>query len=147
VRWLGTALIFLAGLFVLLLALGAHLQLVEARQLVAGGKKTEGTVTQVGSARRRSTHYRVSYTYPVGNVAYTKSDRSISYGDANALTRGAKIPVWYDAANPEVATTTAELAEQEHLANRIFFPLIGFALLTWAVVRIVRPRRAATAPG
>ena len=145
-RWLGTALIFLAGLFMLLLALGAHLELVEARRLIAGGRQAEATVTEVG-APRRSTAYRYSYAYSVGNARYARSDRSIPYGLRDSVRPRSRIAVWYDPAKPALATTTAELAEHESWANRLFFPVAGLALLGWAIARIVRARRRATPPG
>lgn len=146
-RWLGTGLIFLAGLVLLVLAAGAHLQLLEARKLIASGRQVQGTVTAVGTPRR-STASRYSYSYPVGKaMGYSRVERSIPYAMRDSLGRGSKIAVWFDPANPAAATTTAELAEHESWGNRLFFPLTGIALLGWAIARIVRSRRRPTAPG
>lgn len=56
-NWLGTVLILVVGLFVLLLALGAHLQLLDARKLMSEGRLAEGTVTGARAGGKRSTSY------------------------------------------------------------------------------------------
>ena len=140
-RWLATVLILLAGLFILLLALGAHLGLVEARKLVAEGRQTEGTVSELVAAKG-STDYRYGYTYSVGTSRLMRTNQSIPFGEKDKLRPGTKIRVWYDPANPEHATAQAELAEQESWGNRIVFPLIGAALIGWGVARIFRRKPA-----
>jgi uncharacterized protein DUF3592 len=146
-RWLGTLLILVAGLLFLLLALGGHLQLLEARKVMAEGTKVEGSVTQAYSGGRRSTAYYLDYEYPAaGGLKLSGKKRSISYSDYERLRPGTKVPVWHDAGNPERSITTAEMAELESWANRLFFPLVGLAFLAWGIARIVRKRPASPAP-
>ena len=140
-RWLGTLLILAVGLFFLLLALGAHLQLLEARKLMSQGRQAEGTVTEARGGGKRSTSYYFSYEFPAGAVSYAGKNRSIAYGDFTQMRSGGKIQVWYDAAHPERSITAAELAEHESWANRLFFPLLGLALIGWGTARIVRRSR------
>jgi hypothetical protein len=138
-RWLGTLLILAAGLFFLLLALGGHLQLLDARKVMAEGAKVEGSVIQAYSGGRRSTAYYFDYEYlAASGLKLPGQRRSISYSDYERLRPGTKVPVWHDAKNPERSITTAEMAELESWANRLFFPLVGLALLAWGVYRVVR---------
>jgi len=145
-NWLGTLLIVAIGLFALLLALGAHLQLLEARKLMSQGRQTEGMVTEAHGGGKRSTSYYFSYEFPAGNVKHARKNRSIAYGDYTQMRPGTRIQVWYDPANPERSITTPELAEHESWANRLFFPLVGLALLGWGVARIVRRPRPPAPP-
>lgn len=140
VRWLATALILLGGLLCLLLALGAHLQLLEARKLMSQGQQVEGTVTERRAGGRRSSRYSFSYTYPAGNIAHTKANLTIGYRTYTRLSSGQTIPVWYDPTDPERSITAPELADYESLANRLFFPAAALALLVWAIRRMLRGR-------
>lgn len=135
--------IFVVGLFVLVLALGAHLQLLDARELMSQGRLAEGTVTDAHGGGKRSTSYYFTYEFPAGTVTHARKDRSISYGDYATMRRGNRIQVWYDPANPERSITAPEMAEHESWANRLFFPLAGLALLGWGVARIIRHPRPA----
>lgn len=137
-RWLATALIVAGALLCLLLALGSHLLLLEARDLMAQGRQVEGTVTETRTGGRRSTRYSFSYAYPAGSVRYAKANRTIAYRDYARMRRGQTIAVWYDPANPERSITVAEMADYESLANRLFFLLAGLAFLVWAITRVVR---------
>lgn len=143
-NWLGTVLILVVGLFVLLLALGAHLQLLDARKLKSEGRLAEGTVTDTRTGGKRSTSYYFSYEFPAGAVTRARKDRTISYRDYAKMRRGNRIQVWYDPASPESSITMPEMAEHESWANRLFFPLAGLALLGWGIARIVRRRRPST---
>lgn len=145
-RWLATSLILAVGLFVLLLALGSHLQLDEARKLMAQGRQAEGTVTEAYTVRRGSAS-AYSYIYAVGSTNYSKSKRSIARSERARVPAGTKIPVWYDLAQPERATTRAEIAEMEDLGNRVIFPLIGLLLIGWAIARILHKGRSGAAAG
>lgn len=138
-RVLGTAAIFVAAFFFLLLALGNHLQLLEARSLVASGAVAEGTVTAIG-APRRSTAYRYSYTYRAGGKDYSRADKSIAYGERENYQQGTRVKVWHDRSRPEAATTAAELADLEFVGNRLFLPGVGLAFLAWGLARIFRRR-------
>jgi hypothetical protein len=139
-RWLATLLILAAGLLALLLALGAHLELGDARELMARGRQVEGVVTEA-YAVRQGTASGYSYAYAVGGTRYSAIKRSIPRGLKEKLPPGTRIAVWYDAADPPRSTTIAEIAELEGWANRVFFPLIGLALLAWAVVRMLPRKR------
>jgi hypothetical protein len=97
----------------------------------------EGIVTELVAARR-STAYTYGYTYSAGDSRLAQTKRSVPYGEREGLRPGTKIRVWYDAAKPERATTQAELNEQESWANRLVFPLIGAALVAWALLRLFR---------
>jgi uncharacterized protein DUF3592 len=146
-RRLATLVIFVAGLFFLLLALGGHLQLLDARRLMAKGGKVEGSVTQAYSGGRRSTAYYFDYEYPAaGGLKLSGKKRSISYSDYERLRPGTKVPVWHDPGNPGRSVTTAEMAELESWANRLFFPLVGLAFLAWGIYRVVGRRPAPPAP-
>ena len=141
--------IFVVGLFFLVLALGGHLQLLDARRVMAEGAKVEGSVTRSYSGGRRSTAYYFDYEYPaVGGQKLSGRKRSISYSDYERLRPGTKVPVWHDARNPERSITTAEMAELESGANRLFLPLVGLALIAWGIARIFRrpPAQPPTEP-
>ena len=144
-RGFATAAIVVAAFFFLLLAGGAHLQLEEARRLIAAGNVAQGTVTSL-TAPRGSQAYSYAYEYAVGGKRYSKSNRSIPYGLKDTVPVGTPIQVWYDPRRPEVATTQAELADHESIANRVLFPLVAVALIAWAVKR-TRRRPPATPPG
>ncbi len=140
-RWLLTASIFAFAALFALLGLGAHLALGDARRLAESGTQAEATVTELVAAKR-STAYRVSYRYDAAGRSLEASKRSIPYGMRGELRPGAKIPVWYEPAQPGRSTTRAEVAELERWPNRIFFPVAAIALLAWGVIR-TRKRRAA----
>ena len=139
-RRLATFVIFAAGLFFLLLGLGNHLQLLEARQLMAEGEKVEGNVTKAYSGGRRSTAYYYDYEYSAAESGLKLSGekRSISFSHYEQLRPGTRIPVWHDAWNPERSMTTAEMAERENWANWLFLPVLGFGLLGWGIFRLFR---------
>ncbi len=140
-RWVYTIVILLAGLFVLVLALGAGLQRAEARQLWANGAVAEGTVTErQGSKGSNAKFY--SYTFPAAGSVQTRTRRDISPWTAGEVPIGAKVTVRYDPKDPSKSITRHELDEIESFGNRIVFPMIGAALVAWALLRIFRPRRA-----
>ncbi len=145
-RWLGTLVIFVAGLFFLVLALGGHLQLLDARRVMAEGQSAEGTVTGLRRGAGKSASYYFSYEFPAGGTIHAKKDLGISYGDYHELRRGSRIKVWYDPANPAKSVTTPEMAEFESVPNRLFLPGVALALLGWWVARIVRKRPSSAAP-
>lgn len=136
-RWLATGLIFLVGLCLLFLGFAINYQLSQTRNLIAEGRQTQGTVIEL-VAPRRSTAYTYGYTYTPGTSLLTQTKRSISFSERHEVQPGTKIRVWYDPAKPERATTQAELNDQESWANRFVFPLIGAALVAWALLRIFR---------
>src|SRR5688572_33319690 len=92
-RRVATLSIFVSGLFFLMLGLGNHLQLLEARQLVAEGTKVEGSVTKAYSGGRRSTAYYFDYEYSAANAKFIGTKRSISFSDYEQLRPGTRIPV------------------------------------------------------
>ena len=69
-RWLTTFLILAAGLAALLFALGAHLELGEARELMARGRQVEGVVTEAYISG-------YSYAYAVGGTRHSAAKRGI----------------------------------------------------------------------
>ena len=133
-RWLTTFLILVPGLVALLLALGAHLELGEARELMARGRQVEGVVTEAYTSG-------YSYSYAVGGTRYSAAKRGIPRRLREKLPPGTRIAVWHDPAEPQRSTTIAEIADLEHWANRLLFPLIGLALIAWAVVRMLPRKR------
>ena len=137
-RWLVTSLGVAGALLCLLLALGAHLQLVATRTLMSQGRPVEGAVTGTWAGGRRSSRHDFSYAYLAGNVRHVKDHRMIRYRDYVALDSGHAITVRYDPADPDRSITAPELADAESWGNRLFFPLIGLALLGWALKRMVR---------
>lgn len=145
-KWLGTLIIFVAGVFFMLLALGGHLQLLEARRLMAEGRSAEGTVSGVRGGGRKSSSYYFSYEFPADGVMHARKDVGISYGDYHELRGRSRIKVWYDPENPARSITTPEMAEFESVPNRLFLPVVGLALLGWFVARIVRRSPAPPAP-
>ena len=140
-RWVYTIVILLAGLFVLMLSMGAGLQRGEARLLWAEGAVAEGAVTEIlGSKGSGAMYY--SYTFSYDGRVQTQSRRNIR-GQARQTPIGSKLTVRYDPKDPSKSITQAELDEMEAWGNRFVFPLIGAALVAWALMRIFRPRRAA----
>lgn len=138
-RWVVTASILLFGSLFLVLGLGMHLQLLEARRLVQEGAQAQATVTESGTARR-STATRITYEFSAAGRTYTARDRSIPFAARKSLPAGASVRVWHDRTNPAKSVTVAELDEMEAPGNRAFFPLAGIALIAWAILRM---RRAA----
>jgi hypothetical protein len=143
---LATFVIFATGLFFLLLALGGHLQLLEARTVMAEGRTAEGTVTALRRGGQKSASYYFSYEFPAGSAIQAKKDLSISYSDFHALRKGSNIKVWYDPASPAKSVTIPEMAEFESIPNRLFLPGIAVLLLGWWIARLVRRRPAPPAP-
>lgn len=141
--WLATLVIFLAGLFFAVLALGGHLQLLEARKVMAQGQAIEGTVTGLRRGTGKSASYYFSYEFPAGGVMLARKDASISYSDHHELRQGSRIKVWYDPANPASSVTAPEMAEFESIPNRLFLPGVALLLLGWWVARLVRRRSPA----
>ena len=140
-RWLGTTLILGAALVFLLLALGGHLQLVEARQLMATGIRAQATVTQKWAGGKRSSRYDFSYAFRVGDRNFEKTVTGIGYGDYERLQVGQPIAVWHEPANPANNITHPDLDDRESWPNRLFGVVLGFVLLGWGMVRIVRRPR------
>ena len=145
-RWLGTLLILAAGLFFLLLALGGHLQLLDARKVMAEGQPAEGTVTGLRRGTGKSASYYFSYEFPAGGAMHARKDVGVSYSDYQKLRTGSKILVRHDPENPAKNVTAPEMAEFESVPNRLFLPVAALLLLAWAVARIVRRRPASPAP-
>jgi uncharacterized protein DUF3592 len=140
--WLATVVIFLAGLFFAVLALGGHLQLLEARKVMAQGQPVEGTVTGLRRGTGKSASYYFSYEFSAGGATHAKKDAGISYGDFQELRQGRKISVRYDPAHPAHSITAPEMAEFESIPNRLFLPGVALLLLGWWVARLVRRRPA-----
>lgn len=145
-RWLGTTLILGAALFFLGLALGGHLQLLEARKLMATGTQAEATVSQKWSGGKRSTRYDFSYTFRVGDRSIERTVTGIGYGDYVKLQVGQRIPVWHEPSNAAKNITRTEMADLESWPNRLFGFVLGFALLGWGIARIVRRSRTTPPP-
>lgn len=138
-RWVYTILLLIAGLFVLMLAFGASLQRGEARRLWTEGAAAEGTVTGIlGSKGSNAKFY--SYTFPAGGRVQEQVRRDIPWSARNTPV-GSKVAVRYDPKDPAKSVTQFELEESESWGNRFVFPLIGSALVAWALLRIIRPRR------
>jgi hypothetical protein len=133
-RWVYTIVILLAGLFVLMLSMGAGLQRGEAQALWAEGAVAEGTVTEILG---RSGVMNYSYTFSYDGRVQTQSRRRIR-GGAKETPIGSKLTVRYDPKDPSKSITQAELDEMEAWGNRFVFPLIGAALVAWALMRIFR---------
>lgn len=136
-RWVTTALILAGGLLFLLLALGGHLQLVEARELMSAGTQAQATITQKWSGGKRSSRHDFSYAFRVGDGQFEKTVTGIAYRDYEAMQVGARIAVWYEPANPARNVTGPELADLEWWPNRLFGLFAGLALCGWAVARIL----------
>ena len=145
IRWLATASIFAAATFFALLALGAHLQLVEGRELVAKGNAIEGSVIDVDISRR-STNTRMSYSYTVASGTYTRANRTIPYSEVDKVRRGTRVKVWIDPTKPDRSVTPPEMAEHESVTNRMFFPLASLALFAWGIARMLGGRVEAPVP-
>ena len=145
-RALGTLAIFVAALFFALLALGAHLQLLDARRVMAEGQVAEGTVNQLRKGTGKSASYYFGYEFPAAGASRSKRDASISYSDYQALRAGSKVRVWYDPANPAVSATRQERDEFESWPNRLFLPGVSALLLGWWIARLVRTRPPSPAP-
>ena len=69
-RWLTTFLILAAGLAALLFALGAHLELGEARELMPRGRQVEGVVTEA---------YISGYSYAMQSAVRATRQRSAAF--------------------------------------------------------------------
>jgi hypothetical protein len=145
-RGLATLVIFVVGLFFLVLALGGHLQLLDARKLMAEGKSAEGTIIGARSGGKKSASYYFSYEFPAGGVLHARKDVGVSYSDYQKLRAGSRILVRYDPGNPAKNVTTPEMAEFESIPNRLFLPGVALVLLGWWVARIVRKRPAPPTP-
>lgn len=128
------------ALVFLLLAGGAHLQLQEARRLLEAGAATEATLTEVLGAGSRGGSHRYSYSFMVGADRFAQQRRDITYDARYSSKVGDRVKVWYDPADPTKSVTRAELDTLEAWSNRLFFPLVGLALLAWAVARTIRRR-------
>ena len=137
-RWLVSIPVLLAGLFVCLLALGSELHLQEHRRLMESGAQAEGTITEQLGARKSNAKF-YSYRFRAADREWTASRRDIPYS-ARELPIGSKVPVRYDPADPARSVTPAELQELEGWGNRFLFPVIGVALVAWAVT-LMRARR------
>jgi hypothetical protein len=137
-RLLVSALIAAIGLFFFVLAAGAHLQLQEARGLMQGGKTGEATITEVLGGGGRGGSHRYSYGFLVGADRFAQARRDITYDARYGTKVGDRVKVWYDPRDPSKSITRAELDELESWPNRLFFPLAGFALLAWAIARVIR---------
>ena len=144
--WLATLVIFLAGLFFAVLALGGHLQLLEARTVMAQGQSVEGTVTGLRRGTGKSASYYFSYEFPAGGAIHARKDAGISYSHHQELRQGSKIKVWYDPANPLTSVTTPEMAEFESIPNQLFLPGVALLLLGWWFARLIRRRPAPPVP-
>lgn len=140
-RWLATLLIVAGGLFFLLLGLGGWLQVVEAREIKASGTQAEATVSGKRSGGKRSSRYDFSYTVRVGDRQVEKTVTGIGYRNYERMKIGERIAVWYRADDPGRSITDVELAEIESWPNLLFLPVVGLALLGWAIARIVRRPR------
>jgi len=145
-RALGTLALLFAGLFFALLALGGHLQLLEARRVMAEGQATEGTVNGLRKGTGKSASYYFNYEFSAGGAKHVKADVGLSYGDFHALRNGSKVKVWYNPANPAVSATLQERAEYESWPNRLFLPGVSVLLLGWWIARLVRKRPSSPAP-
>ena len=145
-RRLATFVVFAAALFFLLLALGNHLQLLEARTIMAEGQSAEGTVTGVRRGTGKSASYYFSYEFAAGGAMHAKKDAGISYDNYQALRQGNRIKVRYDPAHPDKSITAPEMSEFESIPNRLFLPGVALLLLGWWVARLVRRRPAPPAP-
>ena len=145
-RWLATLVILVAGLFFLVLALGGHLQLLDARRVMAKGQATEGTVTGARSGGQKSASYYFSYEFPAGGVVHARKNVGVSYSDYQKLRAGSKIQVRYDPENPAKNVTAPEMAEFESVPNRLFLPVVALALLGWWLARVVRRRPPPSVP-
>jgi uncharacterized protein DUF3592 len=141
VRGLVTGLILAVGLAVLLLALGQFQGVREARELMAGGSRAEGTITEQLGARKSNARY-YSYRFRAGDREWVAARRDIPWA-AGEIPVGTKVAVRYDPARPGRSITPAELDEIESLGNRLLFPLLGAGLLAWGMARIVRRRKPA----
>ena len=138
-RLLVSAAIAAIALVALLLAGGAHLQLREARGLMATGVAAEATLTEVLGGGSRGGSHRYSYSFLVGTDRFEQVRRNITYDARYGSKAGDRVKVWYHPGNPAKSITRAELDSLEAWPNRIFFPVVGLALLAWAIVRLRRP--------
>ena len=135
---LGTLAFFVAALFFALLALGGHLQLLDARRVMAEGQVTEGTVNGLRKGSGKSSSHYFNYEFSAGGKQHAKTNVSISYDAFYALRNGAKVKVWYDPANPDVNATQQERDEIESWPNRLLLPGIAAILLAGWIRRLVR---------
>jgi hypothetical protein len=146
-RALGTLALFVAALFFALLTLGGHLQLLDARRVMAEGQVTQGTVTGLRKGTGKSSSYYFTYEFFAGGAKHAKTDVSVSYDAFHALRNGSKVKVWYDPANPAASATQQERDEFEFWPNRLLLPGITALLLgawIWRLVR--RPPSSPAAP-
>lgn len=144
--WLGTLAIFVAAAFFALLALGNHLQRLDAQKVMVEGQPAEGTVIGVRRGTGKSSSYYFSYEFAAGGTMHTKKDAGISYDNYQALRQGSKIKVRYDPAQPANSITAPEMAEFESIPNRLFLPGVAVLLFGWWAWRLFRKRPAPPAP-
>jgi hypothetical protein len=140
-RLLVSGLIAAVAMLFFVLAIGAHLQLQEARTLREKGIATEATLSEVLGGGSRGGSHRYSYSFVAGTERFSQQRRDITYDVRYSSKVGDRVRVWYDARDPRKSVTQAELDSQESWTNRLFFPVAGLALLVWAIVRTIRGPR------
>jgi uncharacterized protein DUF3592 len=136
-EWLASGILILVGFFMLLVALADYRTLRDARRLSTEGTRTDGLIMEIRRSQRRAND---DFSYEFSAFGRTYGKHRVEVGGANLgeLAAGQRIPVWYEAANPQLSITAPERARLEELPSRIFFPLLGLALLAFGIVRSAR---------
>ena len=138
---------FVAALFFALLALGGHLQLLDARRVMAEGQVAAATVSGLRKGTGKSSSHYFSYEFSAdGKQKHAKANVTISYDAFHALRNGSKVKVWYDPANPALSVTQQERDELESWPNRLLLPGIAAILLAGWIRRLVRKHPAPPTP-
>ena len=134
--WIVIGFILLFGLLMLVLTLGHHLQMGEARTLVESGTETQAVVTQMHGGRRNMRSY--SYRFKAAGQEVHAAKRDIPYGMRDEFAPGDTIRVWYDPSDPARKNMTmAELHEMESWWNRLAPAVLGGGLIFLAA-RLMR---------
>ena len=143
---LGTLAFFVAALFFAVLALGGHLQLLDARQVMVEGQVAEATVSGLRKGTGKSSSHYFDYEFSVDGKQHAKTNVTISYDAFHALRNGSKVKVWYDPANPALSATQQEREEFESWPNRLLLPGIAAILLAGWIRRLVRKHPSSPVP-
>ena len=141
-RLLVSGLIAALALLFLILAVGNHLQLQDARSLRESGVATEATLSEVLGGGARGGSHRYSYSFVVGAERFAQQRRDITYDARYSSKVGDRVKAWYEPRDPRKSITQAELDSLESWSNRLFFPLAGLALLAWTIARTIRRPRS-----